>query len=117
MLNLNVYLAGLTSTLTFEKIELPINKLEDLLTTDGYQIITYKGNDLILVQNLLFISTCLLLATVDEAYFSEATAENNKVAKEVYDKMIKPNPDRALFVNVTQVKEKSRKLLWHSCNC
>ena len=43
MLNLNIYLAGLTSTLTFEIFELPINKLEDLLSTDDYQIITYKG--------------------------------------------------------------------------
>ena len=41
---------------------------------------------------------------VDEAYFSEATAQNNKVAQEVFEKMIKPNPERALIVNASQVR-------------
>ena len=40
---------------------------------------------------------------MDEAYFSEATEETNPVAKQVYDKMIKPTPERALFEDVSKV--------------
>ena len=106
MLNLNIYLAGLTSTLTFEIFELPINKLDDLLSTDDYQLITYKGSKLLYFVHLYLYNVHVLSISggVDEAYFSEATAQNNKVAQEVFEKMIKPNPERALIVNASQVR-------------
>ena len=73
-LNIYSYGAGLTSSLTYEVYEMPINKLRDLIDNPGYQIILMKGSS-------------------DEMYFTEATMETNPNAKRVYDQMIKNNPN------------------------
>ena len=104
MLNMNCWLAGLTSTLTFEVFRQPIEKLDDLLTKDGYQIITYKGDKTnVWCIKLSYSSNLKFTGGVDEAYFSEATEKTDPVAKQVFDKMIRPAPDRALFEDHSKV--------------
>ena len=44
MMNINIFFAGLTSTLTIDLVENPIESLDDLLAKRAkYQIVTYAG--------------------------------------------------------------------------
>ena len=44
MMNINIFFAGLTSTLTVDLVENPIESLDDLLAKRAkYQIVTYAG--------------------------------------------------------------------------
>jgi hypothetical protein len=72
-LNLAVYQAGLTSSLTQQTVHIPIKTLDDLLSKRGYSLILTGGSS-------------------DESYFSEATEVTNAKAKEVWDVLLNNNP-------------------------
>ena len=73
-LNLAVYQAGLTSSLTQQTVIIPIKTLDDLLSNRRYTLIVTEGSS-------------------DESYFSEATKVSNAKAKEVWDVLLKNNPN------------------------
>ena len=74
VLNFYAYNAGLTSSLTVEIHEVPINTLNDIITNHQYQIRVLRG-------------------TVYESFFSDATTDTNPAAKILYDTTIKGNPE------------------------
>ena len=83
-LNFYVYNAGLVSFLTVTKFTSPINGLSDILTLSGYQLIITSG-------------------TADVSYFSEATDENNPIAKQIWDTKMANHPEA--FVKDTKEAE------------
>ena len=84
-LNYWSWTATLTSTLTYQKFELPIAKLEDLLTASDYQIVVLKGSSA-------------------ESYFSDAKHSSVKsVAREIWSKKMEGNP--AAFVLKSSERE------------
>ena len=72
-LNLAVYQAGLTSSLTQQHVNIPIKSIGDLLSKRGYSLIVTGGSS-------------------DESYFSEATKVSNAKAKKVWDVLLNNNP-------------------------
>ena len=73
-LNLAVYQAGLTSSLTLKLVITPIQSLEDLLSKPSYTLMVTQGSS-------------------DESYFSEATKLTDPIAWSVWDTLLKNNPD------------------------
>ena len=72
-INLVVYQAGLTSSLTVQNINMPIKSLDDLLSNRDYRLIVTRGSS-------------------DEAYFSEATETTDPKAKQIWDVYMKDSP-------------------------
>ena len=73
-INLVVYQAGLTSSLTVQNINMPIKSLDDLLSNRDYRLIVTRGSS-------------------DEAYFSEATETTDPKAKQIWDVYMKDSPN------------------------
>ena len=73
-INLVIYQAGLTSTLTVQNINMPIKSLDDLLSNRDYRLIVTRGSS-------------------DEAYFSEATETTDPKAKQIWDVYMKDSPN------------------------
>ena len=72
--NLVVYQAGLTSSLTVQNTNMPIKSLDDLLSNRDYRLIVTRGSS-------------------DEAYFSEATETTDPKAKQIWDVYMKDSPN------------------------
>ena len=72
--NLAVYQAGLTSSLTVQNTNMPIKSLDDLLSNRDYRLIVTRGSS-------------------DEAYFSEATETTDPTAKQIWDVYMKDSPN------------------------
>ena len=86
LLNKEVYEAGLTSQLTVQELNSPINSLEELTANPKYQILITKGG-------------------ADEDYFKEARDDNNPAAFKTYNDKVKNTPE-ALVNSLQSAKEK-----------
>ena len=104
MMNINIFFAGLTSTLTVDLVENPIESLDDLLAKRAkYQIVTYAGYKKFHRKFLCNFRDWIIAGSVDLAYFQDADEDHNKLAFEVHEKMIKPDPERAVFEGAEKV--------------
>jgi len=83
MITSNIFNAGLTSVLTVQNIELPINTLQDILDNPSNKIIVLKG-------------------TASLSYFSEAPP--NSVANAIWERKIKGNRN-AMAKSLVEVEE------------
>jgi len=83
-LNYMAWDASLTSTLTVQRFQHPINSLEDLIYHRDYQLMVYKG-------------------TSSESYFSDTSeSERDSVVRQLWKETLENNKDAMVYTNEEQ---------------